>query len=86
MLADLLRAAALVCTVAGLVAAALVGAATRDVRAALPVLMEFLLAAGLLRLSTAVGWRALAAAAALVVVRRLLVAGLADRAVSSRRA
>lgn len=78
-MSGLVRAAALLCTVMGLLAAGGVLAVTRDVRQALPVLLEFLTAAGLLRLGTARGWQALAAAAAIVLVRRLLVVGLRTR-------
>jgi len=66
-------AAALVCTVLGLLCAATVLARTRSLRQALPVLLEFLMAAGLLRLSSAATWRALATAAVIVVLRKLVV-------------
>ncbi len=68
--------AALVVTAAGLVAALLVLAATRRPSVALAVLLDFLLAAGLLRLTGDPGWPSIATAAAVVALRRLLVAGL----------
>ncbi|MFE0590771.1 hypothetical protein [Micromonospora echinospora] len=46
-------------------------------RAALRILLDLLTAAGLLRLSGAPGWGALAAVAAIVALRRLLWAALA---------
>ena len=67
---------ALAVTAAGLLAAAAVLAATRQPLFALKVLLDFLLAAGLLRLTGQPGWAALATAAALVAVRRLVGVGL----------
>ncbi len=67
-------AAALLCTVLGLGCATAVLARTRELGQALPVLLEFLLAAGLLRLAHDATWRALATAAAIVGLRRLVVA------------
>ena len=61
---------------AGLVAAVTVLAATRRPLFALTVLLDFLLAAGLLRLTGEPGWPALATAAAIVAVRRLAGIGL----------
>ncbi len=68
--------AALAVTALGLVAAAVVLAATRHPLSALTVLLDFLLAAGLLRLTGQPGWPALATAAAVVAVRRLVGIGL----------
>ncbi|MEU5940506.1 hypothetical protein ABZ807_15240 [Micromonospora sp. NPDC047548] len=45
--------------------------------AALRVLLDLLVAAGLLRLAVGSGWRSLAAAAAVILLRHLLWAGLA---------
>ena len=67
-------AAALACTVLALVAAGVVLARTRRVDQALPVLLELLLAAGLLRLTSDAGWRAIATAAVIVVLRKVVVA------------
>ena len=64
---------ALLCAVLGLVSAGVVLARTRHLRQALPVLLEFLLAAGLLRLGHDTSWRALATAAAVVALRTLVV-------------
>jgi hypothetical protein len=59
---------------AGLVLGAAAFLSTRSARAALPVLLDLLLAAGLLRLASDGSWRAIAGAAAVVVIRKLVVA------------
>ncbi len=68
----LLQGGALLCTLLGLVSGAVVLVAARDARLALKVLLEFLLAAGLLRLSDNPDWRALVVAAVVVALRRVL--------------
>ena len=75
-LASVAGPAALVVTAAGLVAAAVALAATRRPLVALGVLLDFLLAAGLLRLIGRPGWPVLATAAAIVALRRLIGFGL----------
>lgn len=75
-MSEALQGAALACTLLGLVSSAAVLAATREGRLAVQVLLEFLLAAGLLRLADDPGWRETAAAAAVVLVRKLLALGL----------
>ena len=67
-------AAALVCTLLGIVSAVAVLARTRSHRQALPVLLEFLMAAGVLRLSHDASWEALATAAVVVGLRTLVAA------------
>lgn len=63
--------------VAAIAVFALVLLVTRDIRTALPVLLDLLVAAGLLRLSAPeVSWRALVTAAALIAIRRLAGWGL----------
>lgn len=71
---ELAGTAALVCSLLGLVAAAAVLARTRSLGQALPVLLEFFLAAGLLRLTSDAPWRAIVTAAVVVALRRLVVA------------
>ena len=71
-----LAAAALGVTAAGLVAAAAVLLATRRPLHSAQVLLDFLLAAGLLRLTGSPGWAALGAAAAIIALRRLAGLGL----------
>ena len=72
----LLQAGAGVCAVLGVLSAVAVLARSRDLRLAVRVLLEFLLAAGLLRLVDEPSWRQLLTAALTVVVRRLLSYGL----------
>src|SRR4051794_31841158 len=62
---------------AALLVAGLVLLVTRQVATALPVLLDLLLAAGLLRLSATASWQAIASAAAIVLLRKLVALGLA---------
>jgi len=71
-----LQTAALLCTVGGLVGAALALAATRQLLVALGVLLDLLVAAGLLRLTGDPDLRALTTLAAVVLLRQLVSAGL----------
>lgn len=71
-MSTVLQAGALVCALGGLLSAALALAATRDVLLGLRVLVDLLVAAGLLRLSGDPGLGTLATAAGVVAVRRLL--------------
>lgn len=63
---------ATVITGAAVVIAVLVWMATGGWRPAMPVFLELLLAAGLLRLSAADDWHAIAAAASIVVIRAVI--------------
>lgn len=84
-MSTLISSAALLCAFLGLLCAAAVLVRTRELRQALPVLMELLLAAGLLRLTQDATWQALATAAVIVAVRRLVVGyGLRPAARTSR--
>ena len=76
--------AALLVTAAALICAALALAATRSVTVALPVLLDLLLAATLLRLAQRPTPTQLAATALLVLIRRLVSVGL-HRAAGARR-
>ena len=49
---------------------------TRRIGTALPVLLDLLLAAGLLRLSATASWQAVGSAAAIVLVRKLATLGI----------
>lgn len=65
--------------VAIVLAGVLAGAGTAvraGLRAGIPVLLDFLLAAGLLRLSSAAAWDDIAVIAAIVAVRHLVTLGL----------
>ena len=68
--------AALAITAGGLVAAAVTLGATRRPMLALKVLLDFLLAAGLLRLTGRPDWPVLAGAAGVIVLRRIVGFGL----------
>ncbi|MEX5719868.1 hypothetical protein [Geodermatophilus maliterrae] len=67
---------ALVVSALALVAGAVTLAATRRPALALGVLLDLLLAAGLLRLAAEPTWTSLATTAAVVLLRRLIGAGL----------
>jgi hypothetical protein len=75
--------AALVVTAAGLLTAAVALARTRRVPLAVALLLDFLTAAALLRLSASASWPAIAAAALVIAIRQLasraLAAGQAAR-------
>lgn len=71
-----LQGATLLLTVLGLVCGLLVLAREHDVRLAVAVLLEFLLGAGLLRLADHPTSGAIATAAVLVLVRKLITFGL----------
>ena len=76
MSSALVAAAALGITAAGLVAAAVTLVATRRPLLSVQVLLDFLLAAGLLRLTGSPGWAELGTAAVIVALRRLLGLGV----------
>ncbi|MGI8900848.1 MAG: hypothetical protein ACR2HA_07950 [Nocardioides sp.] len=60
-------------------------AATHEVRSSLALLLDLLLAAGLLRLSADSEWSVLGTAAAIVVLRRLVVVHLPGRSATATR-
>lgn len=74
----LVQGAALLLTALGLLCAGLVLVRSRDVRQALPVLLEFLLAAGLLRLVHGATYQGLATTALIVVIRKLVSFGFSS--------
>lgn len=78
-MAAVLQPAALACTVLGLLAATAVLLRTRQVQLSLGVLLDFLLAAGLLRLSHDASGQAVATAAMTVLIRKLATFGLSYR-------
>lgn len=84
VLDSVLEAAATLVGAAALLFGGLALLITRSVRAALPVFLDLLLAAGLLRLAMADTWQAIASAAFVVGIRKLVVMGLADRAPAGR--
>ena len=60
----------------GMVVAGAVLLVSRRLRVAVPVLLDFLLAVGLLRLSATMSWKGIASAGVIVVVRKLVVLGI----------
>jgi hypothetical protein len=69
---------------AGIVVAGLVLLTSRSVAVALPIMLDILLAAGLLRLSATATWTAIMSASAIVIIRKLAVAGI-SKGYSARR-
>ncbi|MFF0573705.1 hypothetical protein ACFY19_27400 [Streptosporangium saharense] len=78
-MADLVQAAVPLVVAMGLAAALAVLARGAGPREAMAVLLDFLVAAGLLRLSQAQTWTAIILAALTVVVRKVVVAGFLTR-------
>lgn len=77
---SLLDELALLLSAAGLVVGALGTARTGHVRAGFPLMLELWTAAGLLRLAGQPRWSTIVTCAALILLRRLVGAGLAARA------
>jgi len=69
----LVQQAAVLCAATGVLTGVAVAVRTGDVRQGLTMLLEFLLAAGLLRLSASASWSALLTTAVIVLVRTLLM-------------
>jgi len=72
----LLQGGALLLTVVGLLCGLLVLVRQQDIRQAVSVLLEFLIAAGLLRLSDYQTYRSISTAAVIILVRKLVTFGL----------
>ena len=73
---QLFTAAATLVGAGALLLGGLILLSTRSVRTALPVFLDLLVAAGLLRLATADTWQAIAGAAAVVAIRKLAATAL----------
>lgn len=73
---SLAEGAATALTAAAVVIAAAVWLTTRAWQPTMPVLLELLLAAGLLRLGATDSWRTIAAAAAIVAIRTVIRTGI----------
>lgn len=69
---------------AAVLAGVLTFAATRSLRSALAVLLEFLLAAGLLRSATVNNWTSIASVALIVSIRKVVARGISLRPRSER--
>ncbi|GAA3121951.1 hypothetical protein [Streptosporangium carneum] len=74
-MAEIVGAAVVLVVAMGLTAGLAVLSSGRGPRSAMTVLLDFLLAAGLLRLSQAQTWAAIAVAALTMVIRKVVVAG-----------
>lgn len=81
--AAVLEGLAALVTVLGLGAAAVAAVVTRAVRPTLAVLLDFLLAAGLLRLGGDPAWHVVGTAAAVVVLRKVVVADVREGAAAT---
>ncbi|MET8976420.1 hypothetical protein ABZX85_12470 [Streptomyces sp. NPDC004539] len=79
----LLRQAALLVTLLGLLSAACAAVSLRRVQPTVALLTDFLLAAGLIRLAAQPSWTSLAVAAVTIAVRLVVNAGL--RVLDARR-
>ncbi|NYH92743.1 hypothetical protein [Actinopolymorpha rutila] len=73
--AEIIRGAVIVVVALGLAAASVVLVRGAGIATVLAVLLEFLVAAGLLRLSLAHTWAAILVAVATIVIRKIVVAG-----------
>ncbi|MBA2559292.1 MAG: DUF1622 domain-containing protein [Propionibacteriales bacterium] len=73
MRTEALTGAALVIAAAAVGVGVLTMAVTRDLRVALPAFLDLLMASGLLRLALASTWEAIGSAAALVLIRKVIV-------------
>ncbi|WP_228976330.1 DUF1622 domain-containing protein [Streptomyces sp. DH12] len=72
----LLLQASVLCAAMGLLACPLAYRATGRVRPTLAVLLDFLTAAGLLRLAASPGWEGIATAAAVIALRKVVSGAL----------
>jgi hypothetical protein len=71
-----ISAAASLITAAGVLVAIWAAVLTRNVRQGFPLALDLWMAAGLLRLSDESDWRHIAAAAAIVLIRKLVAVAL----------
>jgi hypothetical protein len=77
--------AALLVVAAAIVAGGIVLLRTRSLLQALPTLLDFLTAAGLLRLASTPTWTSLAVTAIVIALRRLVSAGVRTAIGAARR-
>jgi hypothetical protein len=76
---SLIAAAGQLPTAAAVLVALLVLLSTRKISVALPVALELLMAAGLIRLSASSTWQAIASAALIVLIRKVVVHSMSPR-------
>jgi hypothetical protein len=82
-MAELVADASWVVAGTGLLLAVAVCASTGRLMVAIPVLLDMLLAAGLLRLGADAPWSSIATAATIVVLRKVVVAGIRESTVAA---
>ncbi len=78
-MATAIEAAALLVTAAGVVVFLTAYAATRRIRTALPLLLDFLMAAGLMRLAGDLSWSGILVTVAIIAVRKVAAYGVAEK-------
>lgn len=74
-----IEAAALLITAVGVVVFLTAYATTRTIRVALPLLLDFLMAAGLMRLAGDLSWSSILLAVAIIAVRKVAAFGVAEK-------
>jgi hypothetical protein len=77
--ATAIEAAALLVTAAGVVSFLTAYAATRRIRTALPLLLDFLMAAGLMRLAGDLSWGGILLTVAIIAVRKVAAYGVEEK-------
>ncbi|MCH6161588.1 hypothetical protein [Streptomyces marispadix] len=78
-----IEAAALLITALGVVSFLAAYATTRTIRTALPLLLDFLMAAGLLRLAGDLSWSSILLTVAIIAVRKVAAFGVAEKGLHS---
>ncbi|SCK37636.1 hypothetical protein [Streptomyces sp. WMMB 322] len=73
-----IEAAALLVTAAGVVTFLAAYVTTRAIRTALPVLLDFFMSAGLIRLAGDLSWDAILLTVAIIAVRKVAAFGVAE--------
>ncbi|MFE5815336.1 hypothetical protein ACFQ6S_18250 [Streptomyces sp. NPDC056479] len=75
---DAIEAAALLVTALGVVSFLTAYAATRSIRVALPLLLDFLTAVGLIRLAGDLSWSTIVLTVAVIAVRKVAAFGVTE--------
>ncbi|HLL32471.1 MAG TPA: hypothetical protein VK545_00950 [Streptomyces sp.] len=75
---EILTAAALLITAAGVLSAIAAYVISPRIGHALPVLLDFLTGAGLVRLAADISWNSILMAAAVIAVRKVVAIGIAE--------
>lgn len=74
-----IEAAALLITAVGVLSFLVAYAATRTIRVALPLLLDFLMAAGLIRLAADLSWGSILLTVAIIAVRKVAAFGVTEK-------